>query len=150
MQMRKAGRQALIRDILGRRSISTQRELRSELATHGCEVDQATLSRDVRDIGVVKTHAGYALPNGTVQVAKPDTVPTLEQAFAIVPAGSLIVIKTAPGQANPTAIVLDSASHPGILGTIAGDDTVFVATPNPKSARALAAALQAKSEGDRP
>ncbi len=138
MHMTRTRRHRAIRALLARGPIRSQGDLRDSLETQGIDVTQATLSRDLREIGVVKGPGGYRLPG------KPVSVPAdvLEDAIrrelvSAAATGALVVLRTEPGHANALAIDLDTSPTKEILGTIAGDDTVFVATPSPRHARRL-------------
>ncbi len=125
----------------------SQEELQRLLAERGFEATQPTLSRDVREIGLVKTARGYALPGvPDAGLAAERGAGRLERVLAdsvlsVRAAGSLVVVRTPPAGAHPVARVIDEASLPEAMGTIAGDDTVFVAAADAASARALAARL---------
>lgn len=132
--MNKSYRQGQILKLIRMRPIHTQDELAAELKKEvGIQATQVTLSRDMRELGLVKTTEGYrqvAAPSG------PD--------FATIAAGflfdvrvaqNLIVLKTSPGHANSIAVSLDQEEWPEIVGTIAGDDTILVVTPDDASAK---------------
>ena len=109
----------------------------------------------MRELGLVKTPRGYALPGSPDPgVDAQRRAERLEKALAeavlsVRVAGSLVVLKTPPAGAHPIARVVDEAALPEAVGTIAGDDTVFVATPDPAAASALAARLSNPSAADR-
>ena len=143
----KAQRQRLIADWLRAGEVGGQEELVARLAVQGVAATQATVSRDLDELGAVKLRR-----DGAVRYALPDQVDAghaaakldrllAEWVVAIIEAGPLIVLRTPPGSANLVANALDSAALPGIAGTIAGDDTIFVAvadgTPPARVARAL-------------
>ena len=136
-------------------AVRSQEELQRILAERGFEATQPTLSRDVRELGLVKTPRGYALPGAPdpgIDAAR--RVERLERALAesvlsVRLAGSVVVLKTPPAGAHPVARVVDEAALPEAVGTIAGDDTVFVATPDAASARALASRLSHPSAAER-
>ena len=124
----------------------TQDELRRKLAKRGIQVTQATVSRDLEELGLVKTRSGYHFPEA-VKPAAP-VQPTLQVILKeflreVSLASNLVVLKTHPGNAQPVAAVLDSQEWPEVIGTVAGDDTVFVATPNPRDAAQLRKKIQA-------
>lgn len=132
-------------------TVMNQRELARQLAARGIEATQATLSRDLAEIGVLKSAAGYRLPtNGSRPLAQPEpdtAFPGLSTAVrrllvSAQHAGTLAVIHTPPGQASALAIEIDRVDLPGKVGTIAGDDCILVACASPASARALAHRLQ--------
>jgi len=124
-----------------------QRELARQLAERGIRTTQATLSRDLAEIGVVKSAAGYSLPaNGShlpapspAEAARPGLSMAIRRLLiSAQSAGTLVVIHTPPGQASALAIELDRIELPGKIGTIAGDDCILVACTSTTSARALA------------
>jgi transcriptional regulator of arginine metabolism len=106
--------------------------LRKQLRRSGIHVNQATLSRDLRELGVVKTVNGYALP-AAEEGGQP--MPALEHLLRefvtdVREAENLLVLKTTPGSAQPVAAALDSEGWLEIVGTIAGDDTILIITPS--------------------
>ena len=132
-------------DLLRRGRLSRQDELVSALHALGHDVTQATVSRDLDTLGAVKLRrAGetrYALPDGIAPLAVPES--RLRALFAdwvqtIVPAGSLVVLRTPPGSAHLVGVALDAAALAEVAGTISGDDTLFVACASPAAANALA------------
>lgn len=156
--MSKAARQNLIQTILRQEQVASQEELRQVLAARGVEVVQATLSRDLRELGVVKGASGYLLPevagNGHSRVGQNGSGAggngrsALERAVreylvSATCAGNLVVIRTGPGRAQPVALELDLAPPPEVLGTVAGDDTIFIATESQSASARLAARLSA-------
>ncbi len=142
MAASKGSRQALIREILGRESVKNQEELRVALESEGIRANQATISRDCREMGLLKTVSGYLLPDqiGAAVLANRQEI-KLDHVYSAQTANNLVVLKTGPGMANATAILLDQSGRKDVLGTVAGDDTIFVATPSAKSAKALVNAI---------
>jgi|SRR5215469_2788210 len=140
--MTKLARQQAILEIARRGPIDSQEELQHRLARRGLDVGQATLSRDLRELGLVKTVHGYALPggNGHPNEAQLPPVGRLMRQFvqSIRPAQNLIVLKTAVGSAQPVAAALDAQAWPEVVGTIAGDDAILVVSPDKKAANRLA------------
>ncbi|MES2210886.1 MAG: arginine repressor [Chloroflexota bacterium] len=128
-------RQRAIRDLVDQRPIRTQQELAAALRERGFRTTQATISRDVAELGLVKatrsgTHA-YALPPRLVE-AETSGEDRLRRLLRDLPAeiresGLILVVRTLPGSAHPIAAALDRARWPEVAGSIAGDDTVFVA-----------------------
>ncbi len=121
-------RRAAIRDLLLRGPAETQASLVSALQDLGHVATQSSVSRDLREIGAIKTASGYELPaastSGDEQVA---AVANLLRSMT--PAGSnLLIIRTAIGAAQRVALAFDRCGWPGVVGTIAGDETIFVAT----------------------
>jgi transcriptional regulator of arginine metabolism len=143
----KAERQHAIADLIRTQSLASQDELAERLAALGHSVTQATISRDLEQIGAVKVRRsgqlGYAFPD---QVRDAPGA-RLAQVFrdwvrSIDSAANLVVIKTPPGSAHLVGVVLDQSEIPGIVGTICGDDTIFVACRGTSEAEALAAKLK--------
>lgn len=128
-------RQRAIRDLVEQRPIRTQQELAAALRERGFRTTQATISRDVAELGLVKAGRGgmqaYALPPllREADASGEERVRRLlhDMPVEIRDAGSLLVLRTLPGSAHPLAAALDRARWPEVVGTIAGDDTVFVA-----------------------
>jgi transcriptional regulator of arginine metabolism len=144
-------RQAILQ-IIHKDSVRSQDELRRLLRSRGIAVAQPTLSRDLRDLGVAKTPAGYVTQAAHSPALSPEPVreTRLSQslriyALSVHAAGSLVVVRTPPAGAQPLARALDEAALPAIVGTIAGDDTIFVATPSDRAARTLARRLEPAS-----
>ena len=139
-------RRRAIAEIISSGSVPSQDALRAELAGLGHEVTQSTLSRDLRALGVVEGPGGYAMPgsvNGSGSGASEEPLrralrSALRSARA---AGQLVVLRTGPGHAQPVALALDTATPPGVVGTVAGDDTIFVATASNADARAVTRSL---------
>ena len=133
----KRFRQGQILKLISSEAISSQDELRRRLAHIKLRVTQATLSRDFRDLKVVKTAAGYKpLTAGNGEVAALPRLATALREFLLDlrPASNLLVLKTPPGGAQPLAAAVDAERFREVAGTIAGDDTVLVITPS-RSAR---------------
>jgi transcriptional regulator of arginine metabolism len=138
----KAARHALIRSVLSRRSVHSQSELADLLATEGVTVTQATLSRDLVELRAVKIRTpvgalAYAVPGeggdrSPVPVADAEALAARlarlcgELLVTAEASGSLVVLRTPPGAAQFLASAIDHSVMPGVLGTIAGDDTVLV------------------------
>ena len=138
MEVMKQIRQRQIRDIVARRPIRTQQELAAALREHGFRATQATVSRDVAELGLIKigregTQA-YALPPRLIE-AETSGEDRLRKLLADLPielheAGLLLVVRTLQGSAHAIAAALDRARWPEVAGSIAGDDTLFVAFPD--------------------
>jgi transcriptional regulator of arginine metabolism len=140
--MTKMLRQQAILELARERPIGSQEELQHILAKRGLDVGQATLSRDIRELALIKTVHGYTLPNGNGQHAEASLPPAhrLVREFvqSVRPAQNLIVLKTAIGSAQPVAAALDAQDWPEVVGTIAGDDAVLIVSPDHRSAKRLA------------
>ena len=150
----RALRQRAIVDLLRESSPLSHEELSARLASVGHEVSRATVSQDLDQIGAVKVkrgaQLGYALPD---QLAERDrSGPRLRRIFAewvqaIETAGNLIVVRTPPGSAGLVCLALDQAKLPEIVGTIAGDDTLFIAVRTGLPVEPLAQRLRDFVEG---
>ena len=122
-------------------AVRSQEELRALLRRRGFAVAQPTLSRDLRELGLHRTPTGYAPPpDASAAVPEGRRAASLdrilgEMVLAVHVAGTLVVVRTPPAGAHPVARAIDEALLEGVVGTIAGDDTVFVATPDPAAAR---------------
>lgn len=140
----KADRQKALLDVIARQAVSTQAELKDLLKARGIEADQATLSRDIRELGLVKAsddgaHYRYA----PVESVNP---PAHEKASAILArlvrkievSGNLLVLKTDPGEASPIGLALDRMAWSEVVGTVAGDDTLLVVVKEGFPSRKLA------------
>ena len=136
--MSKVFRQGQILQLIRAKSISTQEDLAAELAHLGVETTQVTLSRDMRELGLVKTGDGYRELSAGAEKSLPE-IGTLvaEFLYDVRIAQNLIVIKTTPGGANSLAVALDRSQWPEIVGTVAGDDTILVVTPDNAGAEEL-------------
>lgn len=143
--MSKRSRQTVILQLLERGPAASQDDLRKELAKHGFKVTQATLSRDIHELKLVKTTEGYSLAAGE-RAAEPVLPPVtrLVRDFVtdIRQAENLLVVKTSVGSAQPVAAALDAEAWPESVGTIAGDDTILIISRNKKAAVKIAGRLQ--------
>jgi transcriptional regulator of arginine metabolism len=137
MEVMKQLRQRAIRDLVDQRPIRTQQELAGALRDRGFRTTQATISRDVAELGLIKVSRegtqAYALPPRLIE-AETSGEDRLRKLLADLPvefheAGLLLVMRTLPGSADATA-ALDRARWPEVAGSIAGDDTLFVAFPD--------------------
>jgi transcriptional regulator of arginine metabolism len=128
--MSKLVRHNRITELISNEAIYTQEDLRKQLRRSGIHVNQATLSRDLRELGLVKTVNGYALPAAEEGVSPMPALENLLREFVVDvrEAENLLVLKTTPGSAQPVAAALDSAELPEVVGTIAGDDTILIIT----------------------
>jgi transcriptional regulator of arginine metabolism len=150
----RAGRQARIVAILSSNSVRSQTELASMLATEGIDVTQATLSRDLEELGAVKLRGAdggvgvYVVPEdgspvrgvsgGTERLSRllSDLLTSTDAS------GNLAVLRTPPGAAQYLASAIDRAALPHVVGTIAGDDTVFVVAREPMTGAELATTIE--------
>lgn len=137
----KTVRQKRIRELIKKTPIYTQDDLRKSLAQSGLRVNQATLSRDLRELGLLKTADGYALPNQKEDNSfTAQSLSRLVQDFVVDvrEAANLLVLKTMLGSAQPVALCLDSSQWQEIMGTVAGDDTILVITKSKAHCRKVA------------
>ena len=133
----KSRRQQRILEIVQSRPLSSQEQLAAALRQDGIVATQATLSRDLRELGVMKGPGGYTVPGEPVQPPMPNG--ELERAVRsyLVRAectGNLAVLHTGPGRAALLALEIDRARLKPVLGTVAGDDTIFIAARSPREA----------------
>lgn len=139
----KAKRQRRVREILDRERVTNQQRLQRLLHAEGIEATQATLSRDLRDLGVLKGHDGYTLPGpsgGVPAVQAPELQRILEEFLTgSGQAGNLVVLRTGPGRAQVLGDEIDRSRIPHVVGTVAGDDTIFVACRGETAAKRVAA-----------
>jgi transcriptional regulator of arginine metabolism len=140
----KSERQKALLDVIARQAVSTQSELKELLKARGIEADQATLSRDIRELGLVKaSDDGARYRYAPVEAVAP---PAHMKASTILArlvrkvdcSGNLLVVKTDPGEANPIGLALDRMAWSEVVGTVAGDDTLLVVVKEGASARKLA------------
>lgn len=137
--MKKAYRQAQIQKIIRDREIHTQEELAEALASQGIEATQVTLSRDIHELGIIKTPEGYREPGSIAAADTGDNLGRVLQEFLrdVEVAQNIVVLKTNPGGAAAVALALDAESWPELVGTVAGDDTIFAAARGAAAAKAL-------------
>jgi len=141
--MSKLSRHQTIRELLEAGPIPSQEELQRRLHKRGVEAGQATLSRDIRELGLMKSAEGYALPardNGAN--AGENALPSVsrlvrEFVTSVRSAENLLVTKTSVGSAQPVAAALDGENWPEAIGTIAGDDTILIVCADRRAAGRL-------------
>ncbi len=149
-QLPKSDRQRLIASVVGRRRVGSQHELQEALKGAGCEVTQATISRDVRELGLEKTRdvlgrPRYVLPERSRRSDPRETLGAVLGQFGrrAAAAQNIVVVHSELGSAPAIARALDRVEHSKIVGTLAGDDTCLVVTRDPGEAKAVAAELSA-------
>jgi len=136
--MNKSYRHGQILKLVRSRSLRTQDELARALKGVGLRATQVTLSRDIRELGLVKTAEGYTRPAESAAPAGPDLATVLREFLLDVRAAqNLLVLITPPAHASSVAEALDQAAWPEITGTVAGDNTVLVIAPTAKKAALL-------------
>jgi transcriptional regulator of arginine metabolism len=130
----KAYRQEQILKLVQSRRLRSQAELAAALRRAGIAATQVTLSRDLKELGLVKTQAGYAGLEEAPSAAPADDLAHVVGEFArdLRPAQNLLVVKTAPGAAPTVAAAIDRAGWAEIAGSLAGDDTVLLVCANPR------------------
>ena len=139
-------RHEVILGLIREEHLRSQAELQDLLEAQGFSVNQGTLSRDLRELGVVKGPTGYELPASPAPAGKKTTT-AIHSAVRLwlieaVPVQNQVLLKTPPGGAQPLALSLDKATHPLVLGTLAGDDTILVVCANQRNANRLATQLE--------
>src|SRR5262245_20268591 len=139
----KARRQAAIVELIDREALHSQEEVRRRLRQRGFDATQATISRDIKELGLVKRAGDGAYQRSGADAANPETsLAALERAAEeylqrVDRVQQLVVIRTGIGQAQPLAIAIDRAQLPEAVGTIGGDDTILVIARDAKRAAAL-------------
>ncbi len=152
----KKQRQARILRIVNEETVETQSDLVEMLRESGMDVTQATVSRDIKELGIVKVMTGRGTQKYVTLSHSGDAASgRLRRVFAeavtsIKCANAFVIIKTLPGLAQGAASALDSMYFDEILGTLAGDDTIFVGTPDNTSAKALRLKLLTLSKAEAP
>jgi transcriptional regulator of arginine metabolism len=147
----KARRQAALLEIVEREQLHSQEQLRRRLVQRGFKATQATISRDIRDLGLVKRSGDGAYQRSGVETPDPGAAlaalerATLEFLRRVERVQQLVVIRTGVGHAQPLALALDRAQLPETVGTIAGDDTILVVARGPRGAAALVRRLKGYS-----
>jgi transcriptional regulator of arginine metabolism len=146
--LEKEERQRLITSIVTRRRVGTQNELMDALARAGCRVTQATISRDIRELGLDKTHdvlgrPRYVAPQSARSVDPRDALAGVLSQFGrhVEAAQTVVVVQSELGSAPAVARALDRLEHPRIVGTIAGDDTCIAIARSNRDALSLAREL---------
>lgn len=152
--MNKFERQGTILRLVGERQLSTQSDVVDALRDEGLDAVQATVSRDIAQLGLVKVRGDdgrlvYALPGA----ADLDRLSELAAALrrwttGLEPTGNLVVLRTPPGHANALALAFDEAALPEVAGCIAGDDTIFLAAREGMTGAELAEQLRHHLDGD--
>jgi len=126
----KKDRQAKIFEIISRHRVESQERLAELLRDDGMEVAQATVSRDIRELGLVKVRGRYQAAASPQPTSLPGALKNALTQFVIRTdsAGNIVVIRTSSGNAHSVCVALDAVGWPEVVGTIAGDDTIFVLT----------------------
>ncbi len=148
MKPGKNERQGMILELIRSHEIATQEDLVDQLNRAGMDVTQATVSRDIKELKIIKT-AGvsgqqrYMTMDTSSEVAAVRLLKVFSEAVTHIDyAMNLVILKTLPGMAQASAFALDALKLPDIVGTIAGDDTIFVATRSQSAASSLTDTLR--------
>jgi transcriptional regulator of arginine metabolism len=148
----KNRRQHLILELVERELLHSQEEVRHRLRRHGVEATQATISRDIRELGLVKRAMDGAYQRVDDEPRRPrSAISALERSAAeflqhVDRVQQLVVLRTGAGQAQPLALAIDRAHLPEAVGTIAGDDTILLVARDSRRAADLARRLRALAE----
>jgi transcriptional regulator of arginine metabolism len=125
-----------ILELISTRPVRTQEELADALTALGWEVTQSSVSRDITALRLVKVDGAYRRPPARAARSDPDEQRVSEGVLTIETAGdALAVVHTPPGEANHVAVALDRLAWPEVIGTLAGDDTIFIAVKDLRSLR---------------
>ena len=127
MTTTKAERHSAILELVNRGSVHTQQDIAAALARRGMRITQATISRDIQELGLVRSGSGYRSSAALVR----------ELVLSIEIVEPMAVIRTPPGTANLVARRIDESGLPGVAGTVAGDDTIIAVLRQPAAGRAL-------------
>lgn len=144
----KSRRQAALLDVVEHEPVRSQEQLRQRLAARGFDVTQATLSRDIKELGLLKRSSDGAYQSAAAdQAPAATTMGTLARALTeflvnIEPVQQLVVLKTGAGQAQLLGVAIDKARLDGVAGTLAGDDTILVIARDARAAQAVVKTLK--------
>ena len=144
----KARRQSAILDVIAHEAVRSQEQLRGRLVSLGFDVTQATLSRDIKELGLLKRSSdGAYQPSSADGVPPGSTLDALGRAAAdyllnIEAVQHMVVLKTGTGEAQILAVAIDRARLPEVAGTLAGDDTILIIARDPKGAQAVVKQLR--------
>jgi transcriptional regulator of arginine metabolism len=144
----KTRRQSVILDVIQQQPIRSQEQLRRQIRSSGFDVTQATLSRDIREMGLVKGGADGAyrapeqtVPNGTSAESRLQRA-VAEQLLRVDRVQQLVLLRTQLGHAQSLCAALDTARLPDIVGTLAGEDTILIIAPDVRRAKAVVKTLE--------
>jgi transcriptional regulator of arginine metabolism len=142
--MSKANRQFSIKQIITEQEITSQEDLAQALTRSGFDVNQATLSRDLREMGIVRLPTASGAKYSFVADAEDARLKALlgYEVRSIASNESMVIVKTLAGRAQGVAELIDSMRHPEILATLAGDNTIFIAPRSTKEIETVVAALK--------
>jgi len=142
--MSKLSRQQVIVELAHEGPLPSQEELRKLLSRRGFPVTQATLSRDMNELRLIRTTEGYILPNGDAPAEPAPSASRVVREFVrdVRRAQNLLVIKTVAGSAQSVAVAIDGENWDEIVGTVAGDDTLLIIASDNKKAKLLQSRLE--------
>ena len=142
--MSKLSRQQVIVELAHEGPLPSQEELRKLLSRRGFPVTQATLSRDMNELRLIRTTEGYILPNGDAPAEPAPSASRVVREFVrdVRRAQNLLVIKSVAGSAQSVAVAIDGENWDEIVGTVAGDDTLLIIAPDNKKAKLLQSRLE--------
>ncbi|MBO4887379.1 MAG: arginine repressor [Firmicutes bacterium] len=150
----KSSRQNVILEIITEQEVETQQQLMSELLARGMNCTQATMSRDIKELGLFKQRSvsgkyRYVAPgqNSGTEVTQKQTTLFKTGVISFEPAQNLVVIRTLPGLTHTVCLVIEEIQPDGLVGTLAGDDTAFIAMKDNASAEALCRRLTQVTKG---
>jgi transcriptional regulator of arginine metabolism len=145
MTAERKKRHLRILELISTRAVRTQEELAEMLVADGWEVTQSSVSRDIAVLGLAKVDGAYRRPPPSRRpVTDPDEQRIAEGVLSWDTAGeTLVVVHTAPGEANRVAVAMDRLAWSEVVGTIAGDDTIFIAVKDPGAQRRVTRAIRA-------
>ena len=149
----KTYRQSAILDLVTRQVVRSQDTIRRQLAARGITATQATISRDIKELGLVKRAADGAYQRAQGETRSPDVTgdrvrrAVVEHLCRADRVQQLLVLKTDPGQAQPLASALDQAAWPEVVGTVAGDDTILMVIRTERGATTLERRLERWAKG---
>lgn len=135
-------RRRMILEAIAERRIETQEQMVAALSDRGIEASQASVSRDIRALRLVKADGRWVAPGRELPAGNPYEERIAGRLLSVLPAGDhLLVLKTPPGEAQGVALALDHLGPDGVVGTVAGDDTIFVALVDAKAGKRLVTRL---------
>ncbi len=125
-----------ILELISTRAVHTQEELAEALASEGWDVTQSSVSRDIAALRLIKSGGAYRRPTSVASPVDPDERRIADGVLTVDRAGdALVVLHTPPGEANRVAVALDRLAWPDVVGTLAGDDTIFLAVKDASAQR---------------
>jgi transcriptional regulator of arginine metabolism len=137
-----------ILELISTRAVRTQEELADALTAGGWEVTQSSVSRDIAALHLIKVDGAYRRPSAARAPADPDVRRIADSVLTAEPAGeALVVLHTPPGEANRVAVALDRLAWPDVVGTIAGDDTIFLAVKDGSAQRRVLGEVRRLTRG---